>query len=110
MTVPTNAESAHFRKSCQPCSAEPVPLVPLVPPGPLVPPVPRVRAAVLPRRRGLLIGGVVAVGLGVVALVLAFPRLAAPIGTAAGVVAVLVPLIHRVGRGESSGGETAGKP
>ncbi|MGV9882496.1 hypothetical protein [Streptomyces sp. NPDC003006] len=101
MTVPTNAESAHFRKSCQPCSAEPVPLVPLVP---------RVRAAVLPRRRGLLIGGVVAVGFGVVALVLAFPRLAAPIGTAAGVVAVLVPLIHRVGRGESSDRETAGKP
>ncbi|MET9547492.1 hypothetical protein ABZY36_19575 [Streptomyces sp. NPDC006627] len=86
MTVPTNAEGAHFRKSRTVGPVLPLPDA-----------VPARR-----RTRGLLISGVVAVGLGVVALVLAFPRLAAPIGTAAGVVAVLVPLIHRAGYDESS--------
>ncbi|MFH8566659.1 hypothetical protein [Streptomyces sp. NPDC017988] len=86
MTVPTNAEGAHFRKSRTVGPVLPLPDT-----------VPARR-----RRRGLLISGVVAVGLGVVALVLAFPRLAAPIGTAAGVVAVLVPLVPRVGYGEPS--------
>ncbi|MGA4849929.1 hypothetical protein ACOBQB_28190 [Streptomyces sp. G5(2025)] len=98
MTVPTNAEGVHFRKSC---TAEPA--LPLRGAEPT-----RRRERGRERGRGLLIGGVVAVGLGVVALVLAFPRLAAPIGTAAGVVAVLVPLLHRAGQGESSGGGSGG--
>lgn len=61
------------------------------------------------RRRGLLVAGVSAIGLAVVALVLAFPGLAAPIGTAAGVVAAVVPLVQRMGRGGASGGGSTGE-
>ncbi|MEU7644207.1 hypothetical protein [Streptomyces huasconensis] len=93
MTVFTNAEGVDFRKS--PAGEPALPL----------------RGAELTRRRGrgaLLIGGVLAVGFAVVALVLAFPLLAAPIGTATGVVAVLVPLIHKAEGGESSDGGSGG--
>ena len=62
------------------------------------------------RRQGLLVIGVAAVGITVVALVLVFPRLAAPLGTSAGVVAVLVPLIQMLRRGGTSGGGPAGEP
>jgi hypothetical protein len=58
----------------------------------------------LNRRRRLIGAGVTLIGLGVVALVLAFPGLAAPIGTSAGVVAAVVPLVQRMGRGGSSDG------
>ncbi|MBM7167303.1 hypothetical protein JQK87_02475 [Streptomyces sp. G44] len=106
MTVPTNAEGVHFRK---PPAAEPVLSLRGAEPTRL-----RLRMRLRGRRPGrarareLLIGGVVAVGFGVVALVLVFPRLASPIGTAAGVVAVLVPLLHRAGQGDSSDGGSGG--
>jgi hypothetical protein len=62
------------------------------------------------RRRLLLTIGLVVIGLGVVALVLAFPSLGAPIGTSAGVVAAVVPLLQRLGHGGTSGGGSANEP
>lgn len=62
------------------------------------------------RGRRLITTGVVALGLAVVALVLVFPRLAAPIGTSAGVVAAVVPLVHRWGRGGLPDGGSANEP
>jgi hypothetical protein len=58
----------------------------------------------------MVTAGLVGIGLGVVALVLAFPRLAAPIGTSAGVVAAVVPLVQRLGHGGASGGGSANEP
>lgn len=68
------------------------------------------RRVKLIRGRRLVTAGVVTVGLGVVALVLTFPRLATPIGTSAGVVAVVVPLVQRAGRNGSSDGGTEDEP
>ncbi|MFI8488401.1 hypothetical protein [Streptomyces rubrogriseus] len=62
------------------------------------------------RRRLMLLAGLVVIGLGVVVLVLAFPRLAAPIGTSAGVVAAVVPLLQRLGHGGATGGGSANEP
>jgi hypothetical protein len=90
MTVPTNPEGLH---SEIPSADETSPT--------------RMRMA---RRRGLVAAGVAAIGICVVVLVLVFPALAAPIGTSAGVVAVAVPLVQRVGRGGSSGGRGADEP
>lgn len=69
-----------------------------------------VRSVVQPRkpwsRRRAVVAGIGGVGLLVVVLVLAVPGLAAPIGTAAGVVAVAVPLgqwLCREGRTDQRG-------
>ncbi|GAA3847692.1 hypothetical protein RCR19_20020 [Streptomyces sp. WAC07094] len=61
-------------------------------------------------REGLLVAGVSAIRLAVVALVLAFPGLAGPIGTVAGVVAAIVPLVQRMGRGDAFLGGSTGEP
>ncbi|MFK4112001.1 hypothetical protein [Streptomyces sp. NPDC002176] len=62
------------------------------------------------RARRAAVAAVLAVALTVVLLVTAFPRLAAPIGTAAGVVAVVIPLVQRKGRDESSVGGSVDEP
>jgi hypothetical protein len=62
------------------------------------------------RKRRLVAVGVAALGVSVVSVVLAFPRLAAPIGTSAGVVAAVAPLVQRAGRSSSSDDEPAGEP
>jgi hypothetical protein len=90
MTVPMNPETPHSEVSAGDHGSRPV--------------APRVVS-----RRKLMGAGVILIGLGVVALVLAFPDLAAPIGTSAGVIAAVVPLVQRVGRGGSSDGQ-AGEP
>ncbi|MER6403166.1 hypothetical protein ABT269_06520 [Streptomyces viridosporus] len=75
MTVPTNPEELHSEAGTK---------------GETNPPA-RTR---LLRGRAPLMVGATAVGLTVAALVLTFPELAAPIGTSAGVVAVVVPLVR----------------
>lgn len=92
MTVPTNSEDAHSEESRSDEAASPSPSRPLT------------------RRRGLVIGAVVAVGLGVGTLVAAFPYLAIPIGTGAAVVGAVAPLVSRVGRGAPSSGEGVSEP
>lgn len=62
------------------------------------------------RGQRLLAAGVVAIGIAVVVLVLVYPSLAAPIGTSAGVVAVVVPLVQRLGRVGSSDAATEDEP
>ncbi|MER7577456.1 hypothetical protein, partial [Streptomyces sp. NPDC126514] len=66
------------------------------------------------RRRLMVTAGLVAVGLGlglgVVALVLAFSHLAAPLGTSVGVVAAVVPLLQRLWHGGAAGGGSANEP
>ncbi|MFE9368829.1 hypothetical protein ACFYM2_03430 [Streptomyces sp. NPDC006711] len=47
------------------------------------------------RRRKLCFLGLAAVALAVVILVLTYPNLAAPVGTSAGVVAAVAPLVQR---------------
>lgn len=88
MTVPRNPEEAHSERGVKGGTN------------------PRVRTGWL-RRRPWLVVGVPALGLTVGGLVLAYPELAAPIGTSAGVVAVVVPLVRRDG---SSGGGSVGQP
>lgn len=88
MTVPTNPEPPHSQIGAGSRSA----------------------SAKIPRRGGVLVAAVTAVALSVVVLVLAVPGLAAPIGTAAGVVAVVVPLIQMMWRGGASGGNSADEP
>ena len=58
------------------------------------------------RRRRVLLGGLCGLGLAVVLLVVFMPVLAAPVGTAAAVVAVVTPLIHRDGEPPTQGGST----
>lgn len=65
------------------------------------------KAAVL-RRRRVLLGGLCGLGLVVVLLVVFVPALAAPLGTAAAVVAVAAPLIHRDTRPPTEGGSADG--
>ncbi|CAM5436558.1 hypothetical protein STENM327S_00989 [Streptomyces tendae] len=91
MTVPTNPETSRFEV-------------------PVVDEARRTKRAKPIRRRRMVTAGLVGIGLGVVALVLAFPRLAAPIGTSAGVVAAVVPLVQRLGHGGASGGGSANEP
>lgn len=61
-------------------------------------------------RRGFLVGAIAVVGLAVVVLVLVAPSLTAPIGTGAGVVAAVVPLVQRLGRSGGAGDGAAGEP
>jgi hypothetical protein len=91
MTVPTNQEKPHFKGRGRDAVGE----------------MARRKAG---RGRRLLMAGVVAVGLTVVALVMAFPSLAAPIGTSAGVVAVIVPLAQNLWRGGSPSEGSAEEP
>ncbi|GAA2967068.1 hypothetical protein GCM10020227_38710 [Streptomyces flavovirens] len=95
MTVPTNPERLHPPTLATETEAAGVP------------PSPRLTFL---RRRRLLIASASALGVGVVALVLVFPGLAAPIGTATGVVGAVVPLMHRVGRNNALSEDSADEP
>lgn len=88
MTVPTDPEELHSEVDAKETVQPPV------------------RAGWL-RRRPWLAVGVPVLGLAVGGLVLVFPALATPIGTAAGVTAVAVSLVRR--DGPSHGGST-GEP
>lgn len=88
MTVPTDPEELHSEVGVKGATKPPT----------------RIR---LLRRHPWLVIGVPALGLTVGGLVLAFPGLAAPIGTSAGVIAVAVSLVRRDG---PSGGRSVGEP
>lgn len=91
MTVPANQEKPHSMRPARSAASE--------------------RAWHRTRRGSrLLVVGAVAVALAVVALVVAFPGLDAPIGTAAGVVAVIVPLAQAVRRSGSASEESGNEP
>ncbi|MFE7158102.1 hypothetical protein [Streptomyces sp. NPDC057636] len=93
MTVPMDAEPTHLEGVSE---AE-------------VMPVARTRPA---RRRKLYLAGLalVAVAGGVVILVMAYPILAAPIGTSAGVVAAVFPFVQRMTRAGAPGDVTEDEP
>ncbi|MFC9613927.1 hypothetical protein [Streptomyces sp. NPDC056938] len=93
MTVPMDAEPPHLEGVSE------VEVMPLARTGP-------------DRRRKLYLAGLalVAVAGGVVILVMAYPILAAPIGTSAGVVAAVVPFVQRMTRAGAPGDATEGEP